>query len=271
MKQPRKIHIVLAGITCTFNTNLGSSMPSGALVAIAKQFAITNSLHFVLLNSIYMSGYVLGPLLFGPMSEYLGRRPVLISTFVGYLIFMAACSVAPSYTALVIFRLLCGICASAPHSVIGGLYSDIFDNPSHRGTAMSLYMSATNVGPLMGPLISGFSSQISWRWPFLLAVFIALPGLPLVLLMPETFAPVLYRRAVRRDKREGGAASTADVALNDRVLDPRKVFVRPAKLITTEPILLFTALYIALAYAIMYLTFQAYPIIYQGQFLHYCD
>ncbi|KID65133.1 Major facilitator superfamily domain, general substrate transporter, partial [Metarhizium hybridum] len=263
---PRKIHIVLAGITCTFNTNLGSSMPSGALVAIAKQFAITNSLHFVLLNSIYMSGYVLGPLLFGPMSEYLGRRPVLISTFVGYLIFMAACSVAPSFTALVIFRLLCGICASAPHSVIGGLYSDIFDNPSHRGTAMSLYMSATNVGPLMGPLISGFSSQISWRWPFLLAVFIALPGLPLVLLMPETFAPVLYRRAVRRDKREGWVASTADVDLNDRVLDPRKVFVRPAKLISTEPILLFTALYIALAYAIMYLTFQAYPIIYQDHY-----
>ncbi|QLI68865.1 MFS transporter prlG [Metarhizium brunneum] len=242
---PRKIHIVLAGITCTFNTNLGSSMPSGALVAIAKQFSITNSLHFVLLNSIYMSGYVLGPLLFGPMSEYLGP---------------------PSYPALVIFRLLCGICASAPHSVIGGLYSDIFDNPSHRGTAMSLYMSATNVGPLMGPLISGFSSQISWRWPFLLAVFIALPGLPLVLLMPETFAPVLYRRAVRKDKREGGVASTADVALNDGVLDPRKVFVRPAKLITTEPILLFTALYIALAYAIMYLTFQAYPIIYQDHY-----
>ncbi|KAG8411086.1 hypothetical protein J3458_016197 [Metarhizium acridum] len=263
---PRKMHIVLAGITCTFNTNLGSSMPSGALVAISKQFSITNSLHFVLLNSIYMSGYVLGPLLFGPMSEYLGRRPVLISTFLGYLIFMAACSVAPSFTALVIFRLLCGICASAPHSVIGGLYSDIFDNPSHRGTAMSLYMSATNVGPLMGPLISGFSSQISWRWPFLLAVFIALPGLPLVLLMPETFAPVLCRRAIRKYKREGGMANTADVTFNDRVLDPRKVFVRPAKLITTEPILLFTALYIALAYAIMYLTFQAYPIIYQDHY-----
>ncbi|KHN97504.1 Major facilitator superfamily domain, general substrate transporter [Metarhizium album ARSEF 1941] len=264
---PRKIHIVLAGIICTFNTNLGSSMPSGALVAISQKFSITNSLLLVLLNSIYMAGYVLGPLLFGPMSEYLGRRPVLIGTFIGYLIFMACCSVAPNYTALVVFRLLCGISASAPHSIVGGLYSDIFDNPSHRGTAMSLYMSAANVGPLLGPLISGFSSQISWRWPFLLAVLIALPGLPLVLLMPETYAPVLYDNAVRKHRKQGAAVASNQRSTSPRrALDPREVFVRPAKLICTEPILLFTSLYIALAYAIMYLTFQAYYIIYQEHY-----
>lgn len=241
-------------------------MPSGALVAISEQFKVTNSLHLVLLNSIYMAGYVLGPLLFGPLSEYIGRRPVLIGTFLGYLIFMAACSAAPSFAALVVFRLLCGINASAPTTVLGGLYSDIFDNPSHRGTAMSLYMSVTTIGPLVGPVISGFSSQISWRWPFLLAVLIAVPGLPLVLLLPETFAPVLRQKSLRRCKKEGLLADDEMIASNKRALDPRKIFIRPAKLITTEPILLFTALYMALAYAIMYLTFQAYPIIFQGKY-----
>jgi multidrug resistance protein len=239
-------------------------MPSGAFVAISEHFKITNSLHLVLLNSIYMAGYVLGPLLFGPLSEYIGRRPVLVGTFVGYLIFMACCAVAPSYAAMVIFRLLCGISASAPTTVIGGLFSDIFDNPSQRGIAMSIYMSVTTVGPLVGPVISGFSSQMSWRWPFLLAVLIAAPGLPLVLLLPETFAPVLHSKMMRERKRQGVMPNGDHDIPSSQALDPRKIFVRPARLLATEPILLFTSLYMALAYAIMYLTFQAYPIIFQG-------
>ncbi|KAK2601795.1 hypothetical protein QQS21_004679 [Conoideocrella luteorostrata] len=261
---PRKIHIIIAGFTCTFNCNLGSSVPSGAISAISEHFSVTDQSHLVLLNSLYMLGYVIGPLLFGPLSEYLGRRPVLIGTFLGYLAFMAACAVAPNHAALLVFRLLCGISASAPTSVIGGLYADILDKPSQRGTAMALYMTVTTVGPLIGPVLSGFSSQISWRWPFILAALIAIAGLPLVLTLPETYAPILHNRTMRKIKQQD-AEGGADCRRTIHVLEARKIFVRPAVLMATEPVLLFTALYIALAYAIMYLTFQAYPIIFQGQ------
>ncbi|TDZ18416.1 putative transporter [Colletotrichum orbiculare MAFF 240422] len=260
----RKLHIVVAGFTCTFNGNLGSSMPSGALDAISDHFGVTDRIHLILLNSLFMVGYVIGPLLFAPMSEYVGRRPVLIGTFVGYLVFMLACSGAPNYPALLVFRLLCGINAAAPTSVLGGLYADIFDDPSVRGNAMALYMAVTTVGPLIGPIISGFSSPASWRWPFWIAGMIAAAGLPLVLTLPETFAPVLYNKAARQRLEKHGAEAVSDgEAMALKPFDVRKIFLRPLTLLVTEPILLATSAYLTLAYAVFYLMFQAYPVIFE--------
>ncbi|GKT58313.1 major facilitator superfamily transporter [Colletotrichum tofieldiae] len=261
----RKLHIVVAGFTCTFNGNLGSSMPSGALDAISENFGVTNRVHLILLNSLFMCGYVLGPLLFGPLSEYIGRRPVLIGTYLGYLVFMLACSGAPNYPALLVFRLLSGINAAAPTTVIGGLYADILDSPAVRGNAMAVYMSVTTVGPLIGPIVSGFSSPVSWRWPFWIAGIIAACGLPLVLTLPETYAPVLHNKAAKRQmKRNNGMERKHQQQLELKPFEVRKIFLRPMKLLLTEPILLFTSAYLTLAYAVFYLMFQAYPVIFQG-------
>ncbi|KAH7162657.1 major facilitator superfamily domain-containing protein [Dactylonectria estremocensis] len=256
-----KVHIIIAGFTCTFNGNLGSSMPSGALDAISEHFGVTNHTHLVLLNSLYMVGYVMGPLLFAPMSEYVGRRPVLIGTFLGYCVFMLACSAAPNFAALLIFRMFCGVNAAAPTSIIGGLYADILDNPSVRGNAIAFYMTVTTTGPLIGPMISGFSSSMGWRWPFWIATMIAVPGMPFVLTLPETYAPVLFNKAVRKSMKKSGGEHDQQHALQP--FDLRKIFLRPVTLLFTEPILMFTSAYLTLAYAIMYLMFQAYPIVFQ--------
>lgn len=239
-------------------------MPSGALDAISEQFGVTDRVHLILLNSLYMVGYVLGPLLFGPLSEYIGRRPVLIGTFLGYLVFMLACSGAPTYPVLLIFRLLCGINAAAPTTVISGLYADILDNPSQRGSALAWYMTITTFGPLSGPIISGFSSPVSWRWPFWAAALIAAPGLPIVLTIPETFAPVLHNKEIRKQMKSSDKVGE-DSLTQLHPFNIRKIFLRPITLMITEPILLFTSLYLALAYAVMYLMFQAYPIVFQGK------
>ncbi|KAF4906426.1 putative MFS-type transporter [Colletotrichum fructicola] len=260
----RKLHIVIAGFTCTFNGNLGSSMPSGALNAISAEFGVTNRVHLILLNSLFMVGYVIGPLVFAPLSEYIGRRPVLIGTFLGYLIFMLACSGAPNYAALLVFRLLCGINAAAPTSVLGGLYADIFDDASVRGNAMALYMSVTTIGPLIGPIISGFSSPMSWRWPFWIAGMIAALGLPLVLTLPETYAPVLHNKAVKKTIKKQGVDDENRQQLELKPFDVQKIFLRPVTLLVTEPILFCTSAYLALAYSVFYLMFQAYPVIFQG-------
>ncbi|KAK1537842.1 major facilitator superfamily transporter [Colletotrichum paranaense] len=261
----RKLHIVVAGFTCTFNGNLGSSMPSGALDAISEQFGVTDRVHLILLNSLFMCGYVLGPLLFGPLSEYIGRRPVLIGTYCGYIIFMLACSGAPTYPVLLLFRLLCGINAAAPTTVIGGLYADILDNPAVRGNAMALYMTVTTVGPLIGPIVSGFSSPMSWRWPFWIAGILGVCGLPLVLTLPETYAPVLHNNAVKRQlKRNKGAVDgKQQQQLQLQPFNVRKIFLRPMKLLFTEPILMATSAYLTMAYSVFYLLFQAYPVIFK--------
>lgn len=238
-------------------------MPSGALAAIADHFNVTERNHLTLLNSLFMAGYVLGPLLFGPLSEYVGRRPVMIGTYLGYFVFMLASSAAPNYPLLLVFRLLAGINAAAPTTVIGGLYADIFDEPGQRGNAIAVYMTVTNVGPCIAPIISAYSSLINWRWPFWICGILAAVGMPFVLTMPETYLPVLRNKTARKLKRESKEA-VDDQTVHLEVFDVRKIFLRPLTMLFTQPIVACTSAYLTLAYGLLYLAFQAYPFIFQG-------
>ncbi|KAM5357761.1 hypothetical protein ACJZ2D_015928 [Fusarium nematophilum] len=196
LSRSRKMLVLVTGIICTFNSSLGTSMPSGAFEAIANRFTVSDPVHLGLLNSLNMAGFVLGPLLFGPLSEYIGRKPVLIVSFLGYIVFMLACSASPTFAVLLVFRLLCGINAAAPTTVIAGLYADILDDPSQRGTAIAVFLTTNTLGSLFGPVVSGFASRASWRWPFWVAAMMAAPGIPLLLMLPETFAPILQNSIV---------------------------------------------------------------------------
>lgn len=210
-----------------------------------------------------MAGFVLGPLLFGLLSEYIGRRPVIVASFTGYLIFTLACSFASSFPLLLVFRLLTGINAAAPVTVASGLFADILDNPSQRGVGIALYMAINTIGALCGPFISGFTSQVSWRWAFWTASLVAAPVLPLVLYLPETFAPVLHNKEARRQAKSGEQQTQTELT-NLHPFNARKIFLRPVTLMITEPMLFFSSLYLTLAYGTIYLFFQAYPIIFQG-------
>lgn len=202
-----------------------------------------------------MLGYTIGPPMFGPLSEHVGRRPVLIATYMGYLVFTMACALSNSFSLLLLFRFLAGLVAAAPNAVVGGLFADIYDNHEERGKAMAAFLMAASMSPPIGPVISGFAERLSWRWSFWIGLAIAGAGLPLVLLLPETFLPVLRRRL---------DASTRTEPLR-LAAELKVVFARPFSMMFQEPVVLFTSLYLALVYSILYLFFQAYPIIFHGK------
>jgi MFS family permease len=133
--------IVAIGMIVVFNSTLGSGLPSNAIPFISKEFNITSSTDQILPLSVYLLGYVLGPLLFGPISETYGRKLIMTSTFVLFIIFTMACAVAPNFASLLIFRFITGVNASSPISVTGGMYADVYDDPVSRGRAMSLFMA----------------------------------------------------------------------------------------------------------------------------------
>ena len=61
----RLIPFVCVGTVFAFNSALGSSLPSGAHAEIAEAFHLTSNASFVLLNSVYLVGFAVGPLIFG--------------------------------------------------------------------------------------------------------------------------------------------------------------------------------------------------------------
>jgi MFS family permease len=148
------------------NSTIGSSICSNAIPQIAEEFNITNQQMLVLPISIFLIGYILGPLVWGPSSEYFGRKKPLLIAFIGFMIFTLACAVANSYASLLIFRLLNGMMASSPIAITGGLFADVHDDPTLRGRLMAYYMAVCHSPVFDGSNIlitrSALHSARSW-------------------------------------------------------------------------------------------------------------
>lgn len=138
--QTKKSFVVFVGLVAIFNSVFDSALPGGAIDAIADDFRVTSEVQLALPISLYLIGYILGPLLFGPLSETYGRWIVMVPTFALFIPATLACALAPNWPFFLVFRLICGILASSSIAVTGGLYADIFDEPRTRGRAIALYI-----------------------------------------------------------------------------------------------------------------------------------
>jgi DHA1 family multidrug resistance protein-like MFS transporter len=82
-------------------------------------------------------GYVTGPLIWAPGSEFIGRRPIFIGTFVVVVLFQIGEGLAKNIETLLICRFLSGVFAASPITNAGGVIADIWD-PAGRGPAMAV-------------------------------------------------------------------------------------------------------------------------------------
>ncbi|KAE8443295.1 hypothetical protein EG329_002011 [Mollisiaceae sp. DMI_Dod_QoI] len=265
----KKLCIVLIVLNTVLNSTISSALPSGNSDAITIPLQIHSSAQLVLLTSIYLLGYVFGPLVFGPLSEIYGRKTVLLPTFSCFTILTLGCALAPSWGALVVLRLLTGLVASAPITIVGGVYADIYELDVRLGRAIAAFMAGNTFVPILGPLISGFAGELSWRWPFWLALMLAGVSWILLWFLPETYAPVILMRA-DMNKSNGNEEQDSHRAADLKSKNPKPghkikaILVRPMRLFFCEPIVFCVCLYLALAFGIFYLFFEAYPIIFQG-------
>lgn len=123
------------------NSGISSALPSNAVPAIMQDFDQSGAEQKVLPTAVFLIGYVIGPLLFSPLSETIGRKPVLMWSFTVFVLATLGCALAPNWSSLLVFRLICGLMGAAPQTVIGGVYADLFFDIRSRGRAMASYMS----------------------------------------------------------------------------------------------------------------------------------
>ena len=167
-----------------WNTTVSSSLPSGAIDSINAAFNVNDQRQASLPVAVFLIGYVFGPTIFGPVSEQYGRKICFLSSFALFTVFTLACAFTPNWPALLFFRFFVGVAAAAPQTVIGAMYSDIYPNLRHRGRAVSALGLVSNVGPLAGPIIAGFSSITDWRWMFWISLIMAGVSWPMLLFLP---------------------------------------------------------------------------------------
>jgi multidrug resistance protein len=132
----------------------GSSNVTGGIPLIEAKYNVSQEVAF-LTCSIMVFGFAVGPLVWAPLSEVIGRRPVYIISLSLYTIFNIPCALAPNIGGLLASRFLCGVFGGSVLSLAGGTIADIWDM-EHRGLAIAYFAAAPYCGPVLGPLICGW-------------------------------------------------------------------------------------------------------------------
>ncbi|KAL4804548.1 bicyclomycin resistance protein [Aspergillus unguis] len=263
----RKVAATLATAFATFVISLTSSAYSGSMQKVIDEFDVGREVATLGL-SLFVLGFALGPLLWAPLSETIGRQVPFLLSFLILAAFSAGCAGAQNIQTLLILRFFGGVSGSAPLTNAGGVISDMFA-ARQRGLAMLLFASTPYIGPALGPLVGGFlGMNAGWRWvEGLLAACAGLAWVLMVFLVPETYAPVLLRKRAARLSLLTGKhyKSKLDLGRANMTVGRRlKIALsRPWVLLFTEPIVLLLTFYAALIYGVLYMLFEAVPIVYQ--------
>jgi MFS transporter, DHA1 family, multidrug resistance protein len=123
--------------------------------------------------SLFLFGFAFGQLVFGPLSDRLGRRPVLLGGLGLYLGASILCLVAPSINALIAGRFAQG-CAASVGPVLGRAIVRDVHGPDRSATVMAYIGAALAISPAVGPIIGGYLQiWFGWRSAF---VFLAAVG-----------------------------------------------------------------------------------------------
>ena len=188
---------LLGAITALAALSVDISLP--ALPAMTADLAARNvAAQWTV--SVFVLGFAGGQLFLGPLSDRVGRRPVILCGLASYVVAGVGCALASSIGILVAMRFLQGLSACAGAVVVRAIIRDLFDRPS-AAAKQSIMTVVTTLAMLIAPIVGAWVlGQIGWR-----GVFALLPlagGVVFVLaflLIPET-RPEVFNPKARYDK-----------------------------------------------------------------------
>lgn len=134
-----------------------------ALTTIGEAMHITNANEQQLIISYLFIGMALGQLIFGPLSDSIGRRKSLFIGFIVFFIGSAMTLVATTFNDILISRLLQGIGVAAPRVLAMAIIRD-----QYSGRAMSRVMSFVMMIFILVPMLAPMYGQfilvlIDWQ------------------------------------------------------------------------------------------------------------
>jgi MFS transporter, DHA1 family, multidrug resistance protein len=127
---------------------------------------------------LFLIFYALASLVWGPLSDRYGRRPILLIGLTTYAVAGALCAISTDVLELVGFRVVQAIGAGAAVAVATAIIKDVYRGRK-RETTIALVQSMTIISPAIAPMIGALLlSLTSWRGVFVvqaaLGVLVAL-------------------------------------------------------------------------------------------------
>jgi MFS family permease len=160
-------------------------------------------------------GWATGGVIFGIVSDYLGRKRVLMLSILWYSVFSGLTFFAPSYQILMLCRFLTGLGLGAEWGAGTAIVAELWP-ATHRGRAAGILQSAFGAGFFVASVawfFVGQSGPESWRYMFVIG---ALPALMLLYIQREVEESPMWleardrRRRVKARAAAGGTPSIED-------------------------------------------------------------
>ncbi|KAL1745321.1 major facilitator superfamily domain-containing protein [Schizophyllum fasciatum] len=253
----------------TFAVYVGSSIYTPGIQDFTQHFR-TNLTVATLGLTLFVFGYGIGPMFLSALTEVpqVGRNPPYLVALLVFVALQVPTVLATNVPGFMVLRFLAGFWGSPPLATVGASIADMFA-PKTRAYAMGMWGTGAVCGPVLGPIIGGFAAEaLGWRWSLWPLLFLSGGTLLLLLVfLPETSPHnILYRRKERLRRRTGnerlytvGERTFASQKLSTAA---KMTLVRPFQLMLTEPIVLSLNLYIALIYALLYVWFESFPLVF---------
>lgn len=187
------------------------ALPSMAAI-FKSSSAITN-----LTLSAFFFFYAIGMLIWGPLSDKYGRKPILVVGTLIYLFSSISCAMASDVYLLILARAIQGIGAGGITSISVAMIKDCFGGKK-RESILAITQSMSAIAPMLAPIIGVFIIQhAGWRGSFWTLGVIAVGNLILTL---------LYQETLKDNERNRGTVLTAIGRLF--VVAQNKSFIIPA-------------------------------------------
>ena len=127
--------------------------------------------------TIYLLTSTISVPFYGKLSDFFGRKPLLIFGIIVFLAGSALSGVSQNMTELIVFRGIQGIGAGSLFPISLAVIGDLF-TPAERGKYQGLFGAVFGVAALIGPFLGGvITDNVGWHWIFYINIPVGLVSL----------------------------------------------------------------------------------------------
>lgn len=288
-----KLYLAILGGIANFSTTYAGGSYTSATNPMAAEWNVSSTAVLVGVT-LYTIAFAIAPMVLAPLSEQMGRWPIVTISGVVFVIGVLFCAVTRLYVGMLLARVLVGMASSTFAVIIVGVVADIYDSAEKRYVALTLFTGGAMFGNGFGPLVSGFIVQnTSWRWVFgVFDVFVAVMVVVLATSYHETRSAILLQKKAKalngwygdvlrmadttKDRQNSGDDEKSEPSLSEvrwkvEGAEQRKnlavmiktSLTKPLRLLLTEPVVFWFSCWASFAWSIMYALLVVVPYTFQ--------
>jgi DHA2 family multidrug resistance protein len=191
----RRWLVAIAVMSSAIMEVLDTSVVNVSLPHIAGSLSSTVDEATWVLTSYIVANAIILPIT-GWLSNYFGRKRLLLTVVTGFTLSSVLCGLAPSLPFLIFFRVVQGITGGGLQPLSQSVMLEEFPG-EERGKAMAFWSLGIIAAPVLGPTLGGWiTDNYSWRWVFYINLPIGIISLILIYLF--VYDPSYIKRGTMR-------------------------------------------------------------------------